>query len=333
MKKQGIYLLEPGSYDRIYGPEERERIGARLDMAVPPQTAASVGEHPEVLRDVQVVMSGWGCPTMDAAFLAAAPRLEAVFYGAGSIRGVVSDAFWDRGIVITSSYAANAVPVAEYVLSHILFALKGGWPTVRHLRETHRWEHPLCEQISGAYRATVGLVSLGMVARHLCRLLRMFDLRVLAYDPFVSPGDAAELGVTPVDLNTVFAQSDLVSLHTPHLPETVGMITGRHLRLLRPGAAFINTARGAIVREPEMIEVLRARPDLIAVLDVTFPEPPVTDSPLWTLPNVVLTPHIAGSMSRECRRMGSFAADQLECYLDGKPLKWRISRELAARLA
>jgi phosphoglycerate dehydrogenase-like enzyme len=111
------------------------------------------------------------------------------------------------------------------------------------------------------------------------------------------------------------------------------MITGAHLASMRPGATFINTARGAIVREGEMIEVLAGRPDLFAVLDVTYPEPPEPGSPLYTLPNVVLTPHIAGSMDRECERMGRYMVDELERYLAGEPLQWAISREEAANLA
>jgi phosphoglycerate dehydrogenase-like enzyme len=102
---------------------------------------------------------------------------------------------------------------------------------------------------------------------------------------------------------------------------------------MKPGASFINTARGAIVREGEMIEVLRARPDLFAVLDVTYPEPPAPDSPLYTLPNVILTPHIAGSMDGECRRMGRYMVEELRRYVKGEPLRWGISRERAAVLA
>ncbi len=134
-------------------------------------------------------------------------------------------------------------------------------------------------------------------------------------------------------LEEVFARCDVVSLHAPHLKETEGMITGRHLRSMQPGATFINTSRGAVVREGEMIDALREWPDLCAVLDVTAPEPPAADSPLYDLTNVVLTPHIAGSMHGECRRMGRYMLEELRRYLRGEPLLWRIDRETAARLA
>jgi len=102
---------------------------------------------------------------------------------------------------------------------------------------------------------------------------------------------------------------------------------------MREGATFINTARGEVVNEAEMIEVLKARPDLTAILDVTFPEPAATDSPLRTLPNVLLTPHIAGSMGRECARMGRFAAEEISRFLVGSPLLGEITYEQSLRLA
>jgi len=179
----------------------------------------------------------------------------------------------------------------------------------------------------------VGIISLGMVGRRVCSLLKSFELNVLAYDPFASESDAAELGVELVSLDDIFRRCEVVSLHTPWLKETEGMITGRHLRLMKQGATFINTARGAVVREGEMIDVLREKPDLFAVLDVTHPEPPAAGSPLYSMENVVLTPHMAGSMGAECRRQGRCMADELRRYLAGEPLKYGIDRERARLLA
>jgi phosphoglycerate dehydrogenase-like enzyme len=102
---------------------------------------------------------------------------------------------------------------------------------------------------------------------------------------------------------------------------------------MKRGATFINTARGGIVREEEMLEVLRKRPDLTAVLDVTEPEPAAADSPVFALPNVVLTPHIAGSLGLECRRMGRYMVDELRRYLNGEPLRWQVTRELVEKIA
>jgi phosphoglycerate dehydrogenase-like enzyme len=278
-----------------------------------------------------VILSGWGAPEMDGAFLEAAPELRLVLYGAGSIRRLATPALWERGIRITSAYAANAVPVSEYALAAILFSLKRGW----HFAFSARRDRALPEQsqVPGAYGSTVGLVSLGMVGRLVRERLRTFDLRVVAHDPYVKSEEARLLDVDLVSLEDLFASSEVVSLHAPLLPETEGMILGSHLASMKRNATLINTSRGAIVRETEMVEVLKERPDLWAVLDVTHPEPPEPGSRLYDLPNVVLTPHVAGSLGSECRRMGRLVVDELRRYVAGEPLQHEITRERAALMA
>jgi phosphoglycerate dehydrogenase-like enzyme len=305
-----------------------------VEIVAPPQSGDAVRSHPDVLRDVEVIFGGWGSPRYDERMLSHAPKLRAIFYGAGSVKSIVSDALWDRGIVVTSAYAANAVPVTEYTVAQILFSLKQGWffalETKRRAARVPRTERP----ITGAFGSTVGLISLGMIGRRVAEMLRPFDVRVIAYDPFVTDDAVANLGVTMVPtVESIFEHADVVSLHTPWLKETEGMIRGEHFARMRPNAIFINTARGAVVRENEMIEALAKRPDLTAVLDVTYPEPCAPGSALLTLPNVVLTPHIAGSQGPECRRMGLYMIDELKRYLNGEPLKWAIDRTRAAVMA
>ncbi len=328
---KGLYILNADAFDKIYGPREREDIAKLVDIYAPPQSADGVKADPSILAQAEVIFSGWGGPRMEAELLDAAPRLRVIFYGAGSIKRIVTDAFWERGISITSAFAANAIPVAEYTLSQILFCLKHGWHYALAIKRDRAF--PPRTPVPGAYGSTVGLIALGMVARRVCELLKPFDLKIVAYDPYVSPDAAEALGVELCSLDEVFRRSDVVSLHAPWLRETENMITGEHFAVMKPGASFINTARGAIVHEQEMIDVLRQRPDLQAVLDVTYPEPPAPGSPLYTLPNVVLTPHIAGSLDAECRRMGRYAVEELQRYVAGEPLHWSITKERAALLA
>jgi phosphoglycerate dehydrogenase-like enzyme len=326
---KGLFVLHTSAYERIYGPQERHEVEQIIDVYAPPQTAQSVKEDPSVLAEADVILSGWGMAPMDEAFLDAAPSLKAVFYGAGSIRGFATDAAWDRGILITSAYAANAIPTAEFALAQILLSLKRGWFYARAVRRDGRY--PKKDPVPGAYESTVGLISLGMIGGYVAKLLQAFDVNVLAYTS--SEEKAQKLGAERGSLEEIFRRSDVVSLHTPWIKETEGMIAGEHLAMMKPNATFINTARGAVVREDEMIEVLQRRPDLFAILDVTYPEPPEPGSPLYTLPNVVLTPHIAGSLDNECRRMGKYAVTELRRYLNGEPPLWGITREQAANLA
>lgn len=330
-RMNAVFILGDANFEKVYGPEEQRDIAARVTVLAPPYNAKTILEHPEVLRQADLVFSSWGMALLDETFLAAAPRLKAVFYAAGSVKGFVTEPFWQRQILLCSAWGANAVPVAEFTLAAILFSLKQAFRLNRDYCASPRASGD--RTVPGVYGTTVGLVSLGMIARLVRERLRPFDLKVLAYDPFAKPEEAARLGVTLVPLEVLFRESDVVSLHTPWLKETEGLITGELLASMKPGATFVNTARGAVVREPEMIEVLQRRPDLFAVLDVTYPEPPVADSPLYSLPNVFLTPHIAGSMDHECRRMGRYMIEELDRFLAGQPLAWQVTREKAALLA
>jgi phosphoglycerate dehydrogenase-like enzyme len=329
-KHRGIFILDPGYLGLIYSQNHQALIRRMVEIYDPPQSAMSILRNLDQLKDIEMVFSGWGAPVFSEELLEAAPLLKIVFYGAGSIRGIVTDGFWQRKIRIVSAWGANAVPVVEYTLAQIILCLKKAYFHARITKENRTWQRI---EVSGAYQSTIGIISLGMIGRMLVEKLRTYDLHILAHDPFVNPSDARQLGVELVSLENLFKLSDVVSLHTPWLPETEGMIQGKHFRLMKPGAAFINTARGAVVVEPELVEVLSERPDLFAVLDVTHPEPPEADSKLFDLTNVFLTPHIAGSMDRECWRMGQVVIDELSRYLEGKPLMYEITQERAKYLA
>lgn len=330
---KGLYLMDASAFDRVYPEHVKAKIATLIDMHPQLETATSIAEHPQVLRDIDVIFSGWGAPRLDEHFLAQAPKLSAFFYAAGSLKHIVTQACWQRGLTIASAYEANAIPVAEYTLSQMLFSLKYGWHYALGMKQKAAYEPKDAQHIPGAFASTVGLVSLGMVGRNVCRQLQTFDVHVKAYDPFITQAEAETLGVELCSLETLFAQSDVVSLHTPWLPETEGMINGELFRLMKEKATFINTARGAVVDEPAMIEVLTERQDIMALLDVTYPEPPVVDSPLYTMPNVVLTPHIAGSEGSECGRLSAYMLAEFERYLKNEPLKWPVTKDNFAQLA
>ncbi|MFA6288881.1 MAG: hydroxyacid dehydrogenase [Opitutaceae bacterium] len=327
----GLIILDSHAFNTIYGQEHLEAISGRVRLLAGPMTSREAAQRPDLLAQADVIFSGWGAPKMDAAFLATAARLKAVFYGAGTIRYFTSDEFWARDIVVSSAYAMNAVPVAEYTLATILLSLKNYWYHAVEIKRLGRFTERI--PCAGAYGSKVGLVSLGMIGRLVRERLRPFDLEVLAYDPHVTPDEADRLGVELVSLEDIFSQCDVVSLHTPWLKETEGMIQGRHFELMKPRSTFINTARGAVVREAEMCEVLQRRPDLTALLDVVWPEPPAQGSPLFSLPNVILTPHIAGSRDHECRRMGRLMIEEFDRWNRGEALQWAISEKKALTLA
>jgi phosphoglycerate dehydrogenase-like enzyme len=333
-RPNGLFILDRASVDLIYGEEQQRQIEELCNIYAPPQDRDSIKMNRELLANVDVIFSGWGAPRMDETFLNAAPNLRIVFYGAGSVRPITSEAFWNREIAITSAYAANAVPVAEYTISTILLSLKQFWRYSALAKEGKGWgDHT--RPALGSYDSTVGIISCGAIARKTLELLRPFDLKKIIYCPFLSAEEAAMLNVERVTLEELFKRADVISLHTPLLTETRGMITGRHFESMKQDATFINTSRGPIVREKEMCGVLERRPDLTAILDVweSDPEPLKADSPLLLLRNVVLTPHIAGSMGREIHRLGRCMVDELKRYLAGEPLIWQLTKEAATKMA
>jgi phosphoglycerate dehydrogenase-like enzyme len=187
--------------------------------------------------------------------------------------------------------------------------------------------------VAGGYRSTLGIIGMGMIGRRLSQMLRTIDVEIIVYDPYVQIEQARQCGAVLVSLEEVFKRSDVISLHAANLPETQRMIKGKHFQEMKPGATFINTARGALVDETEMAAVLRERLDIWALLDVTYPEPPVFDSPLYVLPNVVLTPHIAGSMDNECRRMAEYMIDEYQRFRSGQPLLYRVTKDMLDYMA
>lgn len=324
--KKALFIMIEQMVDQVYDRETQAIIQENFEVLGDPLTKENCFEHPELLKEVEVVFSGWGAPTFDAEFLTAAPQLEGIFYAAGTMKSLLSDDVWERKLTISTANTANAVPVAEYTISQILFSLKNGWQITRDVRKNRSYAFNQYS-VPGAYKRTVGLISLSQVGRKTLELLAPYDLDVVAYDPFVTEKDAEKLGVEMVSLKELFEVSDVVSLHSPLLPETEGMITGELLSKMKPNTTFINTARGAIVNEAELIEVFKEREDLTAILDVTYPEPPVFESPLYDMNNIVITPHIAGSAGSEVARMGKMATDEALRFIKSEPLLHQITKD------
>lgn len=333
LRPKSLIVMDARLAAEVYGPANIEEIAAHSHLLVPLLDPRDAGEWRRWLRETEVLFIGWGpCPRADAAFLRDAPQLQAIFFAGGTTRHWLTPAVFERGITVTSAHGANAIPVAEYALATILFSLKRGWHYLAVQHRENVFPAPIVPS-PGAYESFVGVIGLGAVGQRLCEMLRPFDLEVLAFDPFLSPESARMLGVRLTDLDTVFRQCDVVSAHAPLLEATRGMLQARHFRLMQPGATFINTARGGIVRQREMAEVLQERRDLTAVLDVLEVEPPPADDPLLKLPNVMLTPHVAGALGRERRRLGRMVIDEFQRWRRGLPLRGEITPQNVDLLA
>ncbi|MFS8097776.1 hydroxyacid dehydrogenase [Lentzea alba] len=278
------------------------------------------------LPDVDLLVTGWGCPPITASVLDRLPRLKAIVHTAGSVRGFVTDACWDRGIVVSSAASANALPVAEYTLAMILLSGKRVLERARSYKAAKSIDYYDIPATVGNFGATVGILSASMIGRRVIELLRPYDFHVLVHDPFVTEVDGAE----SVSLPELFRRSDVVSVHTPLLPETRGLVSRELLGLLRDDAVLINTARGAVVDQDALVgEVGRIR----AVLDVTDPEVLPADHPLWSSENVLITPHLAGSQGNEWGRLGRHAVEEVRRWVNGEPFLTPVPAEKREQIA
>ncbi|GAA3249028.1 hydroxyacid dehydrogenase [Streptomyces lavendulae subsp. grasserius] len=285
------------------------------------------------LARAEVLFTGWGCPPLDEEALRRMPRLRAVVHSAGSVKHHVTTACWERGLLVSSAAAANAVPVAEYTLAAILFANKRVLESA-HAYRSRRGPVDLLRHYpeAGNYRRTVGLVGASLIGRRVMELLRPFDLRVLVHDPYVDPAEVAALGGELCPLDELLRRSDVVSLHAPALPETRHLLDASRLALMPDGATLVNTARGSLVDTAALTEELVAG-RLHAVLDHTEPEVLPATSPLFDLPNVLLTPHVAGSLGGELDRLATSAVEELGRYARGLGFRYPVDPGRLARSA
>jgi phosphoglycerate dehydrogenase-like enzyme len=333
-RPETVLAMQPGLPRRLFSAAAMERL--RSVAAVDTRLVLSDLRSPAAraqLERAQIILSGWGCPPIDEHVLEAAPALRAIVHAAGGVKGHVTPACWERGIRVSTAAAANAVPVAEYALSRILLANKAADRMARTYRERRTRIDLLAEFPEVGNRGkTVGIVGASRIGRRLIALLRPFELDVIASDPYLDDDTAARLGVARRELDDLLAASDVVSLHAPALPSTRHMLDARRLALLRDGATLINTARGSLVDQDALVaELTSGRID--AVIDVTEPEVLPSDSPLYDLPNVVLTPHIAGALGVELQRLGDTAIEEIERYAAGEPFAHAVTAGDLERLA
>lgn len=251
---------------------------------------------------------------VDADFLAGAPQLGLVQTGAG-YDNVDLEACSAHGVKVCNAAGINAVAVAEHVMAMLLCQYKNLCALSAAMRNGEKVEYA-GRELRGS---TIGLIGLGHVGREVARLANAFGLRVLGWSHRPIPVPA----VTPVDLATLYAESDIVSPHVPLTAETRGMIDANALSKMKPDALLINTARGGLVDEEALVQALVQGKLGGACLDVTAQEPLAADSPLRSLPNMMLTPHTAGYPDGEKfhARRYAFFAENIRRFETGEPLR------------
>jgi phosphoglycerate dehydrogenase-like enzyme len=293
---------------------------------------ASTEDLVKVLPQAEACITSWGVARLDDVVIGAAPSLRAVAHMGSSVKRLVSPALWAAGIQVTSAGVMLARDVAETTLGLMIVGRKRIWPLAANVK-AGGWREEVWDRWDARelHRSTVGIIGASNVGRHLITLLAPFNVTILLCDPFVSDQEASNLGCSKVELSELLAQSDIVSLHAPATEATNHLIDATALAAMKDGALLINTARGELIDEPALIAEL-SRGRLFAFLDVTDPEPPVGDSRLRSLPNVVVTPHIAGCIEH-CHRMGETAVEELRRFFSGEPPIYAIDQGMLGHIA
>ena len=315
-----IYLSEKaGSVRRVFGTDDTV------------YTKEDILKAPEAFRDTEYIFSTWGMPVFTGEEIREyLPSLKAVFYGAGTVQRFARP-FLRCGVKVFSAWAANAVPVAEYTAAQIVLANKGFFKAMGYTDRSATIA--ATKGYPGNFGARVGIIGAGMIGKLVIRKLKDYALEPVTFDPFLPDETARELGIKKVTLEELFSTCQVVSNHLANNEQTKGMLNGALFEKMLPCATFLNTGRGAQVVEADLIRVLKARPDLTAILDVTYPEPPEAGSDLYTLENCILTPHIAGSSGNEVRRMGQYMQEEYHRFTQGMPCRWEVTEKMLETMA
>lgn len=324
-----VSLVEPGGAVPLLGAADLERLrAAGLQVRVRPRPAGLRSEELAawIGSDAWAVLTSWGCPAFTAPALAGLGRLACIGHIAGSVRGLVTPEAFARGVTVLSAAPVIATGVAEYCLTMALWVLRDIATSVSALSAApgaDGWragkKPPTSQSLWGR---GVGIVAASSTGRRFIELLRPFGCQVLVYDPYLPESEATRLGVRRAGLLEVCGQS-LVSVHAPDLPATQGLVGEAALARIPDGALFINSARAAVIDYGALTAHLLQR-RFRAVLDVFPQEPLPAGSPLYGLPNVVLTPHLAGYSADVYAGMGRAIVSDVLRLARGAPAEMAV---------
>lgn len=301
--------------DLVYAKGRREQLATITDLYPEIITSKNFDEHVARLQDLDVIFSTWGMVPLTEEQIKQLPKLKALFYASGAtdrFRGP----FEAQGIKVCSATALQAIAVAEFALGQVLLAGAGYFRNSRECVDAQSTSVANRYRGHGNYENRVSIIGNGAISQQLQEYLGLHDLAVV-----VVPSRVEKRSIS---LEEAFKTSFAVVNLLPDRDDNVGVINGAVLSGMMDSAVFINVGRGRQVNETEMIAVLKTRPDLTALLDVQWPEPPVEGSELYTMPNVKLSAHIAGSKGSELVRLSTAMIEEFQRFENGEPLLYEV---------
>ena len=334
-------LLNKYNYEATLHPDDMSFLKTFADIINIGKTPDAMDESyiTTVLPSADVCITGWGTPMLTKSILEKAPGLKLIAHAAGTPKAIANEETFNRGIRVFTCAPIIAIDVAESTLGAIIYSLKR-MHVLDNMVRTGIWADNANEVNNQKYlmrrlnyRLTVGIVSASHVGRNLMKMLQPFGVKIKLFDPYVTDFKAKELNVEKVSLEELMSTSDVVTIHSPNLPETKGMITAKMFALMKDGALFVNTSRSPIIDEAALIKELESG-RINAYLDVYSKEPLPKDSPLLKLDNVLLTPHISGghTLNGSFER-GNYIVQQLYSYHTTSFLKDEAVLDMLATMA
>lgn len=252
---------------------------------------------------------------VDAEALAAGPSLKVVARAGVGLDNIDVDAATARGVMVVNAPTSNTTSAAEHAIA-LLLAVARHVPAANASLQAGEWKRSAFTGVELADK-TVGIVGLGRIGVQVAHRLAAFGTTLLAYDPYVQPARAGQIGVRLVSLDELLADSDFITIHLPKTPETLGLIGAAELAKTKPGVRIVNDARGGLIDEHALADAIRSGHVAGAGIDV-FATEPATDSPLFGLPGVVVTPHLGASTREAQDKAGLSVARSVKLALSGE---------------
>lgn len=309
------WIKEGRIVDKVFAGGRWAKLAEITDLYPEQITSGNFEEHVSNLADLEVIFSTWEMPRLTEEQVRKMPALKALFYAAGATNHF-REPFEKNGVIVCSATAANAIPVAEFALAQVLLAGAGYWRNNRECTNSESSQMLNNHRGHGNYGGRVAILGNGSISNRLQEFLALHTMEVV-----VVPARAEN---RKISLEEAFATSIAIVNLLPDRDDNAGVFHAPLFRSMMNSAVFINVGRGRQVNEADLITVMKERPDLTAMLDVQWPEPPVDGSELYTLPNIRLSGHIAGSKGTELMRMADYMIEDFQRLEKGEPLRHQV---------
>jgi len=317
-----IFLMPSESFERIFEKETVDKLKKYGEVKIWDEK-----ENIEnFTKNSTIIITSWGSPEITPSIFKSAPELKFIMHAAGSIKSYVKKEVIEKGVKVSSCSGVLGKFVAITTLGLILISVKKIFWWSDFIKETGKWRDneklmKYTDEINGV---NIGIISMSNVGRNLLNLLRQFTGKIYVYDPYWTEEQIKTYGGIKVkSLMEIAGKCEIIALCAPLTEETKGMIRKEFFKNMKDGSVFINTARGAIIDQNALIEELK-KERIFACLDVTYPEPPEKNSPLYNLKNLIISLHITGCVHSGLKELGKFSVEEIERFLKGEKLENEI---------